>query len=522
MNSWEGGVHGEVDAGAIELGLIVTERGVGVALDAPELGRLRAAFDVSSDGTTYVTALSREGVPVQGLTDRRRLLELEQQLESKDQELGAVRTTVAALESRLQSTKAEAERHLEQARSALSDTRASLEQTDSARQRRQEELAESRKALAEAEARLKRSQTELTRQKAAIAETELKLRSTEAAAAAAAQRSDELQAERVDAHAELLATKKSLGEAEGRLRRLQTQHDLNKEELDARASAAAAELGDLTARLSQADELKTAQDAMLDQLRAEIERLSDAKEAEAQRAEVAEVERDEALRKAQLAEELRRSEVERVTADLSDLRVQHAEALATEQATASSAATALEEQLTQEKRRAGAAELRLKEEQKLVQRQKAELEEERARREEMLKDLAYIQSQVKDLASTKGALVARVNSMSDRESRRQRTTAEMTDVLRTAEVVAADTRAAARRHEARAQKLEDQVRGMTQEIVELRGRTDTSENGVRMLGEQLAKMTKERDALKVDVAFFQKQIGSLQRAAGQEKLKPKK
>ena len=86
----------------------------------------------------------------------------------------------------------------------------------------------------------------------------------------------------------------------------------------------------------------------------------------------------------------------------------------------------------------------------------------------------------------------------------------------------ADTKFVAKRQEARAQKLEDQVRGMTAEIIEWRGRAEVSENSVMMLGEQLTQTTRERDALRIDVGFFQKQIGALQRAAAQEKLKPKK
>ena len=55
-----------------------------------------------------------------------------------------------------------------------------------------------------------------------------------------------------------------------------------------------------------------------------------------------------------------------------------------------------------------------------------------------------------------------------------------------------------------------------------RRRAEVAENSVLLLGEQVAKLTQERDALKIDVAFFQKQIGAMQRAAAQQQAKPKK
>lgn len=437
MNAYQGGVHGEIDAGAIDLGLVVTEAGLGVALDAPVIGQLRAAFDVLGDGSTKLTALSRQGVPVLGLGDPSRVTELELELEAK--------------------------------------------------------------------------QAELTRSKATLTQTDLKLRTAQADGAAAKAALEEAHATLRQSHAELAAAGKAQAEAEGRMRRLQTQADLAKEELDARTGASAAELSDLGARLQQADERRATQDALLEQSRAELQRVTAEKEAQSQRAQASELERDEALRKLQLSEDTRHSDADRAATELSELRLTHLDALTAEQA-AAAAQTA----------RADGLEAQLKDAQALIDRQTAELDEERSRHDEMVRDLAYIQTQVADLAGSKGALVARIGAMKDRETKRQRTTAELSDVLRTTEVVAADTKASARRYEARAVKLEDQVRGMTQEIAELRGRAEVAETSVLMLGEQLSRTTQERDALKIDVAFFQKQIGAMQRAAAQEKAKPKK
>lgn len=525
MGAYESGVHSETEAGAIDVGLVVTDDGLGIAIDAPVIGSLRAAFDVLDDGTTKLTALSRQGVPVQGLTDHARLAELEVELERATSAAAAARARIEELEATLAAHDAEAERRLEQARSALGATQASLDATDAQQHQAKEQLATTQRTLSETEARLRRAQNDLAASRLQLTDTDLKLRAAASEAAAAKKAAEELEARYGQVQAELAHSRKALGETEGRLRRVQTQADLNKEELAAKTGAAEAELADLNARLAQAEELRSTQDALLEQSRAELARTLEARDAETKRANGNEVERDEALRKLQLEEDSRRSEVERITAELADLRIGHAEAAANDEARAMAELQSVADQLDAEKARSVGLEVELVEARQTLQRQKAELDEERERRDEMVRDLAFIQTQVSDLASTKGSLVSRIKQMSERETRRLRTTTEMTDVLRTAEVVAADTKASARRFEARAAKLEDQVRGMTQEIVEVRGRAEVAENSVRMLGEQLAKATRERDALKIDVVFFQKQIGALQRAAtekAQPKPKPKK
>lgn len=504
MGSYESGVHGETDHGAIDLGLTVTDDGLGVALDAPGIGQLRVAFDLLKDGTTKLTSLSREGLPVLGLTDHARLAELEAQLDATRAALAAAEARTQELERTLEQHDAEAQRRLEQAHSALGATQASLEQTDARQHQAHDELQRTKRSLEQTEAQLRRTQADLTASRLQFTEVDVKLRTalTELTAAKATR-------------AELAATKKSLTEAEGRLRRLQTKADLDRDELGAKAEAAAAELVDVSTRLTQADELRATQDALLEQSRAELLRTLEEKEALT-------AERDEATKKLQAAEATHGSEIERLGAELADTRIAQAEAAAADQAIAQDELQKMVDALDAEKARSVGLDVELTDLRQQVKRQKADLDEERARRDEMVRDLAFIQTQVSDLSSTKGALVARITQMSDREKRRLRTTSEMTDVLRTAEVVAADTKASARRFEAKATKLEDQVRGMSQEILELRGRAEVSENSVLMLGEQLTRVTKERDALKVDVGFFQKQIGALQRAAADAQRKPPK
>ncbi len=521
MSAYESGIHSDTEAGAIDVGLVVTEAGLGVAIDAPVIGQLRASFDLLDGGATKLTSLSREGVPVLGLTDHARIVELETELEARAAELSRAAARIAELEETLAEHDAEAERRLEQAQSALGATQASLDATDARSHQAEDRLKVTSQALADTEARLRRTRDELQSSKAAFTETDLKLRTAVAEAASARSALDEAQGRYKQSQAELTASKKTFAELEGRMRRLQTQAGLEKDEFEARSGAQAAELADVGARLQQADELRATQDALLEQSRAELARVLEEKEASEQRAQTNEIERDEALRKLQLSEDSRHAELERLGGELAEARIAHAEALASSEASSADAAASLAEQLATEKGRADGLQAALNDEKKISERRRAELDEERNRRDEMVRDLAYIQTQVADLSSTKGALVTRIKQMSDRETKRQRTTSEFGAALRTAEVVAADTKASARRVEARAAKLEDQVRGMQQEIVDLRGRAEVAENSVLMLGEQLMKTTKERDALKIDVAFFQKQIGALQRAAAAAP-KPKK
>jgi chromosome segregation ATPase len=137
-----------------------------------------------------------------------------------------------------------------------------------------------------------------------------------------------------------------------------------------------------------------------------------------------------------------------------------------------------------------------------------ELEEEQRRRDEMVRDLAYVQTQITDLAATKGALVSRIEKMTKRETTRQRSTVEITDLLRSAEAVAADKLTSLRRMQAHAVRLEERVVELEHENASLRSAVEAGEQAQR----QLAAISAERDALRVQITYFQKQIGAMQRA----------
>ena len=83
------------------------------------------------------------------------------------------------------------------------------------------------------------------------------------------------------------------------------------------------------------------------------------------------------------------------------------------------------------------------------------------------------------------------------------------DLLRDAEVVAADKQTTARRLQAHAGKLEEQLVELRQLNESLEARLAAAEAAHA----ELAQVTGERDRLKIDIGFFQKQIGAMQRNA---------
>src|SRR5262245_5867119 len=133
MKPFETGLHGDTEQGPIDVGLIVTADGLGVAIDAPMLGQLRAAFDVAAGGDTRLTSLSREGRPVQGLTDVARLVDLETQLQTRTGELQAVEERLAEAERTLAQHDADAETRLQQAQTALGEQHQTKDQLENTR-----------------------------------------------------------------------------------------------------------------------------------------------------------------------------------------------------------------------------------------------------------------------------------------------------------------------------------------------------------------------------------------------------
>jgi chromosome segregation ATPase len=136
-----------------------------------------------------------------------------------------------------------------------------------------------------------------------------------------------------------------------------------------------------------------------------------------------------------------------------------------------------------------------------------ELAEERTRRDELLRDIAYIRGEVADLSTTKGALVNRLDSMTRREEKRRASTGEMTDLLRDAEVVASDRATSLRRMQARAESMEELAAQTQAKVAALEA--ELSEARVAKQVAQALKL--ECDALKTQIVFFQKQLGALQR-----------
>ncbi len=147
----------------------------------------------------------------------------------------------------------------------------------------------------------------------------------------------------------------------------------------------------------------------------------------------------------------------------------------------------------------------LDEEKKVSASRAIALEEEKERRAELLADIEFVRSQVSDLANTKGALLTRLDSMSKREVKRQASTTEMTSMLRDAEVVMADRQTSMRRIQARAEKLEEQCAAQQAELTELRAALEAA----RADQARLPALLSERDELKVQILFFQKQIAGM-------------
>src|SRR5207302_677949 len=90
--SYETGAHGE----SIDVGLAVTDGAMGVVIEAPQLGRLRAALELTEGGAMRLAALSRrteDGVETEvlGLGDEAQLAQLQG-------DLSAAQAALAALE----------------------------------------------------------------------------------------------------------------------------------------------------------------------------------------------------------------------------------------------------------------------------------------------------------------------------------------------------------------------------------------------------------------------------------------
>src|SRR5690349_18749968 len=59
-DAWDAGLHAESEAGPIDVGLSVEPSAVGVIVDAPGIGVLKLAFDLTPEGTTRLSRASRK------------------------------------------------------------------------------------------------------------------------------------------------------------------------------------------------------------------------------------------------------------------------------------------------------------------------------------------------------------------------------------------------------------------------------------------------------------------------------
>jgi len=288
------GSHAQTADGPVELGIVVSPGAMGVVVEAPLLGRLRAAFDVLGDGSARLSSLTRRGVDgvevsIAGATEASRLARLRAELEDSE------------------SARAGWEERAETAGRSLHETT----QREAAGARA---LATTRTALVDAETQLRQARAELSATQALLHE------------ARSGQR---------HGRSDLTETRSALQLSESRLKRALA--DL--ETAEARHSASAAELADVSSRLALVEGQRTAADAERDELRAalgksEIQRTeaqaelatlrpkSDAAQARLKQVEAV---RDEAQRRLKLSETTRREQDEKL-ARLIPVEAEHAAA----------------------------------------------------------------------------------------------------------------------------------------------------------------------------------------------------
>lgn len=115
LHTWEGGAHADLDGGPMDVGLAITPEAMGLTIDAPVLGQLRAAFAVHRDGSTRLTALSRrtaEGIdrPIIGLTNDARLARVQYELDQSNEKLRDVEGQLSTTQRELAETRTSLQR----------------------------------------------------------------------------------------------------------------------------------------------------------------------------------------------------------------------------------------------------------------------------------------------------------------------------------------------------------------------------------------------------------------------------
>ncbi len=151
--TFETGLHADADFGTVNVGLAVDAGTFGVVIVAPVVGRLRAAFDVSADGSTRLTSLARqtaEGVDVQvSLFDEAKTQALKVELQQTRDDYAQLAGGNDDLSQRLAQTGAELEvlrRELDAGMAALTrevnEARSAHDAVESERARLSDKLSE--------------------------------------------------------------------------------------------------------------------------------------------------------------------------------------------------------------------------------------------------------------------------------------------------------------------------------------------------------------------------------------------
>ncbi len=111
-DAWDAGVHAESDAGRIDVGLCVEPTALGLIVEAPGVGTLKVAFDVTPDGTTRLAKASRrlaDGRDVGVIAvDEAQVLKLSGELERLRSTFHAVRHELEELNGTVTSERDEA------------------------------------------------------------------------------------------------------------------------------------------------------------------------------------------------------------------------------------------------------------------------------------------------------------------------------------------------------------------------------------------------------------------------------
>ncbi len=477
------GLHGSAELGTVHVGVSVEGhegaiQSVGLFVDAPRIGKLLVALALQPEGAPQLTSVARldaNGVAAaRGSVAQGPAL----QLAKLGAELALERRRTADAELALAKVQAMGfERSLPQA----AQTIAELETVKA----KVEELEDS---LAELSSELQRSGAQLVEAGARASSLEKALASAKASGTAA-------DLDRADA-AERVAT-------------LEAELDASRASSEERAQGHRFELETLSAEL----ESERAAHAEQRNRRSALERELAA----------AALERDQGLRKLnERSLELDSAAALKAEAVARAVRVERQ--LRTEQATVTEL-SALRERLTAEGEQSRAAleatsaerDQARQEHAKLTGELTAEREisksrlealtEERHRRDELIQDIAFIRSEVADLSTSKGSLLDRLDEMARREDKRQATTGEINNLLRDAEVVSSDRQTSLRRMQARAEKLEGVASEAQAELASVRAQLEEASKAQQVV----EALISERDALKVQISYFQKQIGAYQR-----------